>query len=67
MEIVTQLSPRVVIPMHYALPGLKFKSDPVEKFLKEMAAGKAERVAKWKAVKKDLPAEETRVIILEKD
>jgi L-ascorbate metabolism protein UlaG (beta-lactamase superfamily) len=67
VEIVTQLSPRIVIPMHYALPGLKLKSDPVEKFLKEMAAGVPERVAKWKAVKKDLPAEETKVIILEKD
>jgi len=67
VEIVTQLSPRVVIPMHYALPGLKSKSDPVEKFLKEMAAGAAERVTKWKAVKKDLPVEETKVIILEKD
>jgi L-ascorbate metabolism protein UlaG (beta-lactamase superfamily) len=67
VEIVTALSPRVVIPMHYALPGLKMKFDPVEKFLKEMGVGKVERVAKWKAVKKDLPAEETKVIILEKD
>jgi len=67
VAIVTALSPRIVIPMHYALPGLKFKSDPVEKFLKEMGAGAPERVAKWKAVKKDLPAEETKVVILEKD
>jgi L-ascorbate metabolism protein UlaG (beta-lactamase superfamily) len=67
VEIITQLSPRIVIPMHYALPGLKIKSDPLEKFLKEMAVGNPERVAKWKAVKKDLPAEETKVIILEKD
>jgi len=67
VETVTQLSPRVVIPMHYALPGLKTKFDPVEKFLKEMGAGAPERVAKWKAVKKDLPAEETKVIILEQD
>jgi L-ascorbate metabolism protein UlaG (beta-lactamase superfamily) len=67
VEIVTQLAPRIVIPMHYALPGLKTKSDPVDKFLKEMGASKAERVAKFKAVKKDLPAEETKVIILEKD
>jgi L-ascorbate metabolism protein UlaG (beta-lactamase superfamily) len=67
VTIVTALSPRIVIPMHYALPGLKSKSDPVEKFLKEMGAGAPERVAKWKAVKKDMPAEETKVIILEKD
>ncbi len=67
VEIVTALSPRIVIPMHYALPGSKQKHDPVEKFLKEMGAGSPERVAKWKAVKKDLPAEETKVVILEND
>jgi len=67
VEIITQLSPRIVIPMHYALPGLKIKFDPVEKFLKEMAAGNPEPLAKWKAVKKDLPAEETKVIVLGKD
>ena len=67
VEIVTQLSPRIVIPMHYALPGQKTKSDPVEKFLKEMGVSNPERVAKWKAIKKDLPAEETKVIVLEKD
>lgn len=67
VEIVTQLSPRIVIPMHYAVPGLKAKSDPIEKFLKEMAAGNPERVAKFKAVKKDLPVEETKVVILEQD
>jgi L-ascorbate metabolism protein UlaG (beta-lactamase superfamily) len=67
VEVVTQLSPRIVIPMHYAIPGLKEKSDPVEKFLKEMGAGSPERLTKWKAIKKDLPVEETKVIILEKD
>lgn len=67
VEIVTQLSPRIVIPMHYDVPGLKSKSDAVDKFLKEMGASKAERMAKFKAIKKDLPVEETKVIILEKD
>jgi L-ascorbate metabolism protein UlaG (beta-lactamase superfamily) len=67
VEIVTELEPRVVIPMHYAVPGLAKKLDPVEKFLKEMGAGSPERVSKFKAVKKDLPAEETKVVVLELD
>lgn len=67
VEIVTALEPRIVIPMHYALPGLKIKNDPVEKFLKEMAVAAPERVAKFKAVKKDLPVEETKVIVLVQD
>jgi hypothetical protein len=67
VEAVTELSPRVVIPMRYSVPGLKQKLDPVEKFLKEMGASSPERTAKFKAVKKDLPAEETKVIVLELD
>jgi L-ascorbate metabolism protein UlaG (beta-lactamase superfamily) len=67
VEAVTQLSPRIVVPMHYALPGLKTKYDPVEKFLKEMGAGKPEHTSKLKIMKKDLPAEETRVIIIDKE
>lgn len=67
VEIVNQLSPRIVIPMHYAIPGLKNGGDPVDKFLKEMGATKAERVTKLKVMKKDLPAEETKVVVLEKE
>jgi L-ascorbate metabolism protein UlaG (beta-lactamase superfamily) len=36
VEVITELEPRIVIPMHYAQPGLKLKLDPLEKFLKEM-------------------------------
>ncbi len=67
VEVVTQLSPRIVIPMHYALPGLKTRSDAVEKFLKEMGVGKPERVSKLKIMKKDLPAEETKVIVIDRE
>ena len=35
-EVVAQLEPKVVIPMHYSVPGLKFSLDPLSKFLKEM-------------------------------
>jgi len=36
-EVVRQLEPRFVVPMHYAIPGLKLELDGVERFLKEMA------------------------------
>jgi L-ascorbate metabolism protein UlaG (beta-lactamase superfamily) len=65
VEVINQLEPRIVIPMHYALPGLKGKSDPIEKFLKEMAVAKPERMNKFKVMKKDLPVDETRVIVLD--
>ncbi|MBI2334874.1 MBL fold metallo-hydrolase, partial [Candidatus Daviesbacteria bacterium] len=37
-EIVAQLEPKIIIPMHYKIEGLKFELDGVDKFLKEMGA-----------------------------
>lgn len=67
VEVVTALEPRIVIPMHYSVPGLKVKCDPLDKFLKEMGVSSPEKTAKFKAMKKDLPAEETKVVVLEMD
>lgn len=64
-EIANQIEPRIIIPMHYAMPGLTAKLDSVDKFLKEYGV-KAETVNKLKIAKKDLPEEDTKVIILEK-
>ncbi|MCX6721088.1 MAG: MBL fold metallo-hydrolase [Candidatus Staskawiczbacteria bacterium] len=35
-KIIGQIEPKIVIPMHYALPKLKMKLDEVSKFLKAM-------------------------------
>ncbi|MBO0689089.1 MAG: MBL fold metallo-hydrolase, partial [Candidatus Dormibacteraeota bacterium] len=35
-EVVRQVEPRFVVPMHYALPVIKRELQPVERFLKEM-------------------------------
>ena len=35
-EVVRQLEPKIVIPMHYKTPALKRALEPVEKFLTEM-------------------------------
>jgi L-ascorbate metabolism protein UlaG (beta-lactamase superfamily) len=65
-EIVSEIEPRIVVPMHYKIPGLKVDVEPVDKFLKELGASKAEKLPKLKISKKDLPQEETKVILLEK-
>jgi L-ascorbate metabolism protein UlaG (beta-lactamase superfamily) len=36
VEVINQIEPRMVIPMHYQLPGLKIDLAPVEEFLKEI-------------------------------
>jgi L-ascorbate metabolism protein UlaG (beta-lactamase superfamily) len=35
-KIISQIEPKIVIPMHYALPKNKIKLDEVSKFLKTM-------------------------------
>jgi L-ascorbate metabolism protein UlaG (beta-lactamase superfamily) len=63
-EIVNQIEPRVVIPMHYKIPNLKIKLEPVDKFCSEMGVKKNGPEERLKITKKDLPAEEIKIIIL---
>lgn len=65
VEIITALEPRIVIPMHYAQPGLKLKMDPLDKFLKELGVEATAPQPSLKLRKSDLADDETRVILLE--
>ncbi|PJA92296.1 hypothetical protein CO134_00815 [Candidatus Kuenenbacteria bacterium CG_4_9_14_3_um_filter_39_14] len=62
-KLVSQIEPRIVIPMHYKIPGLNLDIDSAEKFIKEIG-NKKEELDKLKIYKKDLPQEETKLIIL---
>ena len=64
-ELISQLEPRIVIPMYYQLPGLKIKLDGLDKFCKEIGASASEKTNKFKITKKDLPQEDIKVVILE--
>jgi len=63
-QVISQIEPRMVIPMHYKVPGLKINIDGLDKFSKEMGAKREEPLDKLRITKKDLPAEETKIIIL---
>jgi L-ascorbate metabolism protein UlaG (beta-lactamase superfamily) len=63
-KIISQIEPRIVIPMYYQLPKTKIKLESIEKFAKEMGQKKIEFLDKIVLKKKDLPQEETRVIFL---
>jgi len=63
-QVISQIEPRIVIPMHYKVPGLKVNIDGVDKFSRELGAKKAESIDKLRIIKRDLPAEETKIIIL---
>lgn len=64
-EIVSQLEPRIIIPMHFKVPGLKFDLDEVTNFLKEMAVENAQPQPKLTITKDKLP-DEPQVIVLNK-
>jgi L-ascorbate metabolism protein UlaG (beta-lactamase superfamily) len=64
-EVISQIEPRIVIPMHYKIPGLKINIDPIDKFAREMGVSVKEKLPKLKVSQKDLPQEETKIIILE--
>jgi len=64
VEVIGQLEPRIVIPMHYKLPGSKAELDPVEKFVKELGVT-PKKEEKLKIAKKDLPVEGMDLVILE--
>lgn len=64
-DIVAQLEPRIIIPIHYFIDGLKFQLDTVEKFLKEMGVEEVTPLPKLSINKDKLP-EEPQVILLAK-
>lgn len=66
VKVINQIEPRLVIPMHYALAGLKIKLSGVDDFLKAYGAAGTERLGKLSVKKKDLPETETRVVVLAK-
>lgn len=64
-DIVAQLEPKIIIPMHYFYEGLKFQLDPVDKFLKEMGSENVSPQPKLSITKEKLP-EEPQVVVLSK-
>ncbi len=62
--LVSQIEPKIVIPMHYKLPKLKFDLERIEKFLKVMGAEDKQPQKKLKVSLRDLPKEETEIVVL---
>jgi L-ascorbate metabolism protein UlaG (beta-lactamase superfamily) len=64
-EVVRQLEPRYVVPMHYSIPGLKVQLDPIDRFLKEMGVTASEPQPKLAVQKSSVTEFETKVVVLE--
>ena len=62
--MVSQLEPKLVVPMHYALPGVNLKLEPIERFCREMGIEELGTQPKLTVTRGSLP-DETTVHILE--
>jgi L-ascorbate metabolism protein UlaG (beta-lactamase superfamily) len=65
IKVLEQLEPKITIPMHYALPKLKIKLDPVDKFLKSLGIKSLAPEKKLSIKKEDLSPEEAKIVLLE--
>ena len=64
-EVVRQIEPRVVVPMHYAVPAVKKELDGVDRFLKEMGAPETEAIQRLSVQATSGETETTKVVVLE--
>jgi len=63
VEVISQIEPRIVIPMHYKTGESKIELDGIDKFIKEIGITPIYE-EKLKISKKDLPQEDMELIIL---
>lgn len=62
--LATQIEPKIVVPVQFALPNASYDAQPVEKFIKELGLP-VERVDVLRMSKKQLPTDQTKLIILQ--
>lgn len=62
-EVIAMIEPNYIVPMNYALPGLRLDLDPVEKFLKEMGVTKTQEEDTLRVNLTTLP-EQPQVVVL---
>ena len=63
-KIISQIEPRIIIPMYYKTPKVKPKLEGIEKFSKEMGIKKIDYQDKVILKAKDLPQDQNNVIFL---
>lgn len=65
VKIIKQLEPKVVVPMHFKVPGIKAELADLDNFCKEMGICATEPVQKLVLKKGSLEGKEMEVVVLE--
>jgi len=64
IKIMSQIEPKITIPMYYQIPKLRLKLEGLDKFLKAMGIKKVEPLQKLSIKKKNIASDEAKIIIL---
>lgn len=62
-KVIVQIEPKVIIPMHYKIPGLKFDLETVDTFLHVHGKASVTPVNKYSITKEKLPDNEEIVVL----
>lgn len=65
-ETIRAIEPKIVIPMHYALPGTTIGAGTAESFCKEIGCAPTEELSKFNFKKKDLEGKNMEIVFLSK-
>ncbi len=64
LKVVSQIEPSIIVPMNFEIPKLKIDANGLREFLKEAGIGSVEPLPKLTIKKKDITAEEAKIIVL---
>lgn len=56
-DVISEVEPRIVVPMHYDIPGIKVKLGTLDAFCKHLGSCQRESMNRLKIQKKDLPVD----------
>lgn len=62
-DLINEVEPRVVVPINYAIPGIKIELGTIDAFCKHLGACKKEEMNRLKMQKKDLPPEDAAMMV----
>jgi L-ascorbate metabolism protein UlaG (beta-lactamase superfamily) len=65
IKLMSEIEPKITIPMYYKIPGLKEKLDGVDNFLKALGIKSLPTQPKLSIKKKDISSEEAKIVVLE--
>lgn len=65
-DTISEIEPRIVVPLSFDIPGLKQKLGSVDTFCKHLGACERQNANRLKIAKKDLPVDQIMVAVLER-